>query len=171
MKFEDILTKYWSQITLLLLAIGYFIKHIYSLRETRHSLFQQNKINAISKFLTCYSEAENVWRDLPIYNIIHEKLTVKEMDNLIFPSMNNLKNTQVELHLYLNNIEIKPFEVIVDSLFKLNKKVSDIYFNTTPENKNIDSLNEYYFLKEEVIKNNRNALQEIGKTIRKKFHS
>ena len=60
MKFEDILTKYWSQITLLLLAIGYFIKHIYSLREKRHSLFQQNKINAISKFLTCYSEAENV---------------------------------------------------------------------------------------------------------------
>ena len=96
--------------------------------------------------MTCYSEAENVWRDLPIYNIINEKLPVKEMDNLIFPSMNNLKNTQVELYLYLNNIEIKPFEEIVDSLFKLNKKVSDIYFNTTPENKNIVSLNEYYFL-------------------------
>ncbi len=62
MKIEELFTTYWSQVTLLIIGIGYFIKRIFDQKskklEINHSLFQQNRINAVSKFLSTYAKTE-----------------------------------------------------------------------------------------------------------------
>lgn len=92
MELKDILTTYWSQITLLLVGIGYLIKRGLDIKskklEINHSLFQQNRLYAINRFFESYAKVELMWNQIAIYDIISQKLSPMEIDLLVFPTLN-----------------------------------------------------------------------------------
>ncbi len=95
MTLKEILSTYWSQTILALAAIGYFVQRIYELKlkkeESRHSLFQERKINTIMKFLFYYAKVEQMWQHIPYIAIIQNIHTAKEIDEMIWPLMNDLQ--------------------------------------------------------------------------------
>ena len=113
MKLQELLTTYWSQILLAVSIVGYFVQKIHELRlknvETRHSLFQQNKINAIVKFISCYAKVEQIWQHIPYINIIENKYTAKQIDEMIWPQMNDLQSSQNELIIFLDKNDMVLF--------------------------------------------------------------
>jgi hypothetical protein len=73
MELKDIFTTYWSQVTLILLAVGYLIKRGLDIKskktEINHSLFQQNRISSVKTFFSKYAKTELMWNQLAIYEI------------------------------------------------------------------------------------------------------
>ena len=55
MELKELFTTYWSQITLLLIGISYFIKRGFDIKtrkiEINHSLYQQNRLSTVNRFL------------------------------------------------------------------------------------------------------------------------
>jgi len=96
---EKLLTTYWGQTTLILLAIAYFIKRIFDNKskkiEINHSLFQQKRLKVLNDFYSNYAKTEFLWDHLAIYDILSNKLVAKEIDNIIWPILNDLKKNQI----------------------------------------------------------------------------
>jgi len=173
MKLDDVIT-YWSQITLVLFIIGYFIQRIYELRlknkETRHSLFQQNKINSIMKFLSCYTKAEQFWKGIPYISIIKKKYSTNELDEMIWPILDDLQSSKNELAMFLDEESMIIFEEITDSILQINGTLLKFYFNENDE-RNIFMINEFSELCKNNFKENKNRIFKIGKMTRKMFNS
>jgi len=79
LKILQYVTEYWSQITILLLAIGYLFKLYFNYlsrkSEINHSLFQKMMMDTVAEFLKAYSLNEEMFRDLPILKISKGEFT------------------------------------------------------------------------------------------------
>ena len=95
MAWHQLFTTYGSFVTLALLGIGYLIKRVFDLKsrkvEAHYAFFQQNKINAIKSFFDSYGETERMWHGFPVQALTEKNYTAKEMDAMVWPSMNKLK--------------------------------------------------------------------------------
>lgn len=162
---ERILTNYWGQVTLILLAVAYFIKRIYDNKskkiEINHSLFQQNRLNVVNDFFANYAKIELMWEQLAIYDILSNKLDAKAIDNIIWPILNELKKNQIELQIYFNDSEMIYFNNLVNGVFSINNKLKELYFDydwkKTADNKSDDFL----LFRENANLNNRLIIKDI----------
>lgn len=168
------IAEYWSQITLLLLGVGYLFKlylnYLTRKSEINHSLFQKTMIESVLGFIHSYSTSEELWRDLPLLRISKKEFTAKEMDLMIFPHLNDIKNKSLQLRIFFGEKEMEPFDGIVSNLFKVNSKVSEIYHNPKNLDKNYTSESwEYEKVMDEMIEKNRELILQITNMIRTKF--
>jgi hypothetical protein len=170
MKIEEVFTTYWSQVTILLFAIAYFIKRIFDLKskklEINHSLFQQNKINTVNDYFKNYARAELMWQQLQIWNILSNKLTAADMDKYIWPPLRDLKQSVLELHLYFEDDLHKPFSDIFENMLSINTELGEIYSMSNVEDKVIIKANRFESFKKKMISENNNILMALSKTIR-----
>lgn len=171
----EFISSNWSQMTLVLLGLGYLIRlylnYLTKKREINHSLFQKMMVDSVSDFLMSYSINEELWRDLPILRIINNEFTSKEMDDMIFPSLNDIKGKSIRLNLFFDKEEMKLFEDVVSNLFKINLKVGQIhrYDQLLEKKSNSDLSWDYELTKNNINKQNQVLVDQIGKLIRKKF--
>jgi hypothetical protein len=169
MTFKDLLTTYWSQVTLILIAIGslifYFIKRHYDNSskkiEINHSLFQQYKLKTVNDFFTNYTRAETMWSQIAIWEILARKVDAKEIDKIIFPTLNDLKKSLFELKIYFKKEEHKYFDELVNGIYEINGKVSELYFDYDEEKKDIHKANEFIFFKSDVLNKNNKIIDNI----------
>lgn len=86
MKLIELFTTYLSQLTLVLLAISYFIKRLFDNKskklEITYSLFQQNKIIAINNFFANYIKVEFLWNQLSHREALSYKITAKRIRHI-----------------------------------------------------------------------------------------
>ena len=171
---KDFITTYASYITLVILGLGYFIKRVYDLKtkkiDAKHSLFQQNKISAIIQFFSVYSKVDSMWHSFPIHQVLDRKFSLDEIDKKLLP-LSELKISILQLTLYLCKEEINPFESILTGFQKINKQVSDMYFDPPVEKNRIALTNEYHLVKIKVERENEKLLDLIGNKIRNDFSS
>lgn len=174
MKIEELLTTYWSQIILLLSFVGYFGKRIFDnkskKREINHTLFQQYRLKSVNDFFTSYAKTERMWQDLSIYSILEYKIGTKEMDNIIFEPINELRKNILELQIYFPEKEHKIFEKILDNILSINGKLSSIYFNYDKEISPIVKSNDFGFFRDEKLKENNELFKEVSKIIKRTFN-
>jgi hypothetical protein len=168
---DQFIIKYWSQITLALVAIGFAIRSIIELRnrkrEIRFSLFQEKKIEAIVRFMERYNAVESMWHTFPIYRVVDFNITTDELDKLVQPLF-KLGNSQTELIIYLTKEERQPFDLIVKLSWQLNKIVSDIYFKHITGDK-IVVVNGFATKKDRVENECNSHLELIGIYTRKLY--
>lgn len=173
MKIEDLLTTYWSQFTLLLAFIGYFIKRFLDYkskkREINHNLFQQHRLKAVNDFFSSYAKTERMWKDIPIYKILDREINTKELDKLIFVPIDELRKNVMELQIYFSEKEHKLFKSILENILKIDGKLKSIYFNLKEENSQIVKSNEFGTVCENRLKKNNEILKEVSKAIKKTF--
>jgi len=179
MKFTDLLTTYWSQVTLVLLGIGYFIKLGFSNKskkiEINHSLFQQNRIETINRFFESYSESVNMWKEISLERIFPDdyysknKYTITDMDNMTRPILNQLDINLLQLKVYFEEKYYKHFENIVNNNKLLYKNVLDLYFNTDGIKSTTTKMNKFHTYKETTFKKNNDIISSLTIEIKNLF--
>lgn len=133
MKITDLFTIYWSQLTLILIGIGYFVKRVFdnisSVRVINHNLFQQNRIDSLNRFFKAYSKTEQMWTSIAIWDILDHILSAKELDNIVYPLLNELKSSVMELQIYFKTSNFKHFEEIMENMILIKRKLGEVYFS------------------------------------------
>ena len=174
MKFTDLLTTYWSQITLVFLAIGYFIKRIFDDKskklEITYSLFQQNRINAVNNFFSNYTKVEFLWNQLPIRDVLSHKITAKDLDLLIQPPINDLKRSIFELKIYFDQNAHNNFEQAIDNFLAINRTLMHQYFNYDSDVDINQKVNCFYDTKDKSLKANSIVIDKIAQLVRNTFN-
>jgi len=175
MKIEEIFTTYWSQVTLLIIGIGYFIKRIFDQKskklEINHSLFQQNRINAVSKFLSTYAKTELMWREVAIYKILSKELKADQIDNIIWPPLREMKMSVLELKIYFEGDTHNGFEKLLEGFLSINSKLIDLYSEKNEDLLLIQKSNEFHSFKDKTLIKNEELLTNLCKEIRKIYKS
>jgi hypothetical protein len=168
MTVKDLLTIYWSQVTLILLAIGFLIKRLLDIKskktEINHSLFQQNRLIAVKNYFSIYAKTELMWQQLSIYEILEHKFPAKEIDKMIFPSLNALQEITYELKLYFEEDCQKYFDKLTNGVQSINGRLIQLYSNL---NVNVTSMTttqkviDYDGFKENVFTGNKVLMNEL----------
>tara|TARA_R110002033_G_C3808533_1_gene231916 strand:+ start:24 stop:548 length:525 start_codon:yes stop_codon:yes gene_type:complete len=174
MEIKELLTTYWSQLTLLLLGVGYFIKRVFdnisNKREINHNLFQQNRLKAVNDFFTSYAKTERMWRDLSIIPILNYKIGTKEIDEIIFSPINELRRNVLELQIYFPENEHQLYKDILKNVLEINGKLNSIYFHSDKETSTTIKSNEFGFFRDSKLEENEKLFEKLSKIIRKTFN-
>ena len=175
MKIEQLFTTYWSQVTLLLIGFGYFVKRIFDQKskklEINHSLFQENRITAISNFLSTYAKTELMWREIAIYKILSNTLDANKIDSIIWPPLNEMKKSVLELKIYFEGETHLNFEKMLDGFLSINTRLSSLYFEDNSDLTLRQKSNNFHSFKENKIKENDALLTAMCKEIRTIYKS
>lgn len=170
---RELLTTYWSQLTLLILGGAYFIKRAFDKADKRieidHTLFQQNRIIAVNEFYRNYAKAELMWSQLQIWNILQNTKTADEIDAYIWPPMNDLKKSILELSIYFLPQEHRYFEKAFKSLLMLNNRLSALYYMANKDVNIMERVNSFEGFKEKAFKDNEQVLLVISENVRYAF--
>jgi len=173
MRIEELITKYWSQITLLLLGIGYFIRSILDLvfkkREINHTLFQKRRLESVCIFYSLYAKTEQMWKGISIYEILNRKITPKEIDNIVFPLIDELQRTVLELEIYFDEKQYNHFKEILNNAQMINKKLSQLYWD---DNENITTINkasDFEFFRDKKLSENKPIFKTISIILKESF--
>lgn len=173
MTLKDLLTTYWSQATLVLVALGYLAKQVLDIKskkiEINHSIFQQNRLMAIKNFFLNYSRTELMWHQLSLYEIFDKRLSAKEIDNIIFPNLNALQEITLELKLYFNHDDNKYFEQLTKGMLSINSKVLELWSIVNLENDTVVKVNDYNSFKEGILKNNKVIMDELCSRVKSHY--
>src|SRR5690349_15707293 len=104
---DKLLTLYWPQTTLIILGIGFLIKrgidNKYKKIEIDYTIFQQKKLEYLQRFITAYSNYQQVWRGINLDEAASKSISAEDLDNIIEPAYKDLKNSVFELQIYFDN--------------------------------------------------------------------
>lgn len=170
---EMIFTKYWPQVTLVLGAFAYFIQRLFDYKskkvEINHSIFQQNRIDAVNRFFKTYNDAKRAWHELNYWDAIESRMPASELDSKIQSSVQAVRLSILELRFYF---EPKIYDIFV----QIEKGLDEIY-NTMSvlrgdyserENKIVRG-NRFSFTKEKNFKANDKLITHLCDLLRKDF--
>jgi hypothetical protein len=170
---QKILEDYWNQVLLLLTAIGIITQMIFSFllkkKEISHGINHKNRMDGLIRFFNAYAEVKSMWVKLPISQIYENKLTSDEIDGLIQPSLNSFEASVIELQIYFDERLYEKFKRIEKNIFRLNSRFLELAFKNRPDRTLIDKTNDYYFLRQEIEKENTDILKHINDLISKKY--
>jgi hypothetical protein len=170
---EELFTTYWSQITLIIAFFGYFIKRGFDAvtrkREINHNLFQEKRLSAVNNFYGSYAEVENMWNKISYWDILEKRLNPKEIDALIFPSLNKMSRYVLELHIYFNETEVELFQQVYKNMLAINRALSTEYFEPNVDKGIIQKTNAFLEIKDKMFKENEPVLLKINKMVKLSF--
>lgn len=171
---KEILTTYWSQFTLLLLAMGYLIKRVFDLKskkiEINHTIFQQKKLESINVFFTAYAKVEQMWVKFPILKALKGELNAKEIDKMILPDMNELRRCMLELQIYFDENTHKNFNTVLLNMKEVNDSFQEIFFDTNRSNSLIPESNAFQAKRNEKFIENDKIFVNLSAIIKKNFN-
>lgn len=160
----EALTTYWTQTTFVILAIVYFIKRFFDNQskkiEINYNLFQQRRLEAFNKFFINYAKAEQMWKMINVNQIMYKRVSAKELDDIIFPFLNDLKTNLLELRMFISDKEYSFFKQISDNMESIQVKLSNDFFDSTELIDMIKSIDFEHFLLEKT-----NCNEELFKQI------
>ena len=170
---DEIFTKYWNQITIFLFAIGYFVKLVFdnlkNKREINHNLFQQNRLNSLNRFFKSYSGVEQMLISMPIFDILDRKISAKQLDTIVFPPLNDLKASVVELQIYFKPEDHLLFKEILNNIILVKDKIGELYLRLNRYNNDIAESNTYQYIRIDKLKENEKLLDKISFMIQETF--
>jgi hypothetical protein len=167
---KELLTTYWSQTTLVILLSSYFIKRIFDNRskklEINHSLFQQNRIDAINRFFSIYAEVQLMWQQLNVYPIFLKEKDLKEIDAMLLPPLNRLAASQLELKIYFKANKYDCFEDLIKNMLSINEELMRLYLLSESEKKIVDKVSDYKLFINDITKKADVTLDKLIERIR-----
>jgi hypothetical protein len=170
---EKIFTTYWSQVTLILVGLGYFIKRLFDnnskKQEINHSLFQNKKLEAVNSFFSTYAKSKQMWTHIKIYQILRNEFSPSEIDAMIFPTLNELNKNVIELQIYFDERSHKEFEDIFINMQQINNKLSELYFDYDENISDTNKSTDFSIYKRNLLEQNEYILKQITKKLKQSF--
>ena len=103
---KELLTTYWSQTILIIGGLGYIVKLFFDLRskkiELKYSLFEQNRVDSITKFLIAYLDLEQHYKLIPEGRLKLSSLSPERHDEIFLQKNGELYSAYFFLKLYLD---------------------------------------------------------------------
>jgi len=93
------------------------------------------------------------------------------LDDIIWPVMNPLKMSLIELTIYLSNEEMKPFKAINQNLIELNGTVGIIFDEPLEDRNPTQLVNDFHLDQLKYLALNDKLLKEIGEKTRTMFYN
>jgi hypothetical protein len=173
MDWKKIFVDYWSQVTIILLAFGYFIKRAFDLKskkiEVNHSLFQQNRIQAVNSFVKNFATVEQMWRHFEIHKILSNQLSAKEIDDIIWPSMNSLRASVLELMIYFDDDATSVFKKIMNNFIDINGHLFDKYFFSGNIKKMPQMVDAFADERDKILDENKELYKRVAGLVRRSY--
>lgn len=167
---KQLFTTYWAQFTLLLACIGFVVSKGYEYKtkklEINHSLFQQNRLDAVSRFLKSLSKLDILFHNIPLYPIVTYELKPKEIDDMLLPAINDLKATTTELRLYFDEKIHTQFLQIASNTLNLNDVLLRLYFRPDPNMNYVERANVFTNAEKAYIDKNLDLLNNLCDDLR-----
>lgn len=171
---KDLLTTYWSQMTLIIVAIGFLIQWTLNLKskkvEINHSLFQQKRLDAVDDFFTSYAKTEQMWANLALYDILNYQLKAKEIDNIIFPHINELQKDVLKLQIYFDENEHKLFRQILQNIKDINSGLMTVYFDYNTGTDTTTKSISFTSIRNKNLNENEKLFKQISPILKKTFN-
>lgn len=173
MELKELFTTYWSQITLLLFGISYFIKRGFDIKskkvEINHSLYQEHRLSVVNRFFENYAKAKLMWNQIAIYDILSRKFEPKKIDKLIFPTLNELEKNLLELMIYFDESDYKKFKILVYNVKSINRKLNELYFDYDPKITDTNKANDFELIKMKAYQENERILIDLNNVMKKTY--
>lgn len=156
------------------IGVGFLVKSFIDLRskkiEINHNLFQQKKLESINSFFSNCASTSQMWNDIPVYDIFEHKKKSREIDEYVFPNINNLRRDVFELKIYFKENEHKNFELILDNMLLINSKLSEEYFSFDKEKNVLKKSIDFQNFRDDIVKKNELILKKISFNLRNEFN-
>jgi hypothetical protein len=170
---QKILEDYWSQILLLLTAIGILLRMVLTFflkkKEINHGVIHKNRMDALIRFFNAFAELKSMWVKLPIFQIFRNEITSNEIDGQIQPPLNNLEASIIELQIYFDGELYDKFKSIENNMFKMNRKFLNIAHEVDQNRTLTNKTNDYIIFRQDIEKKNADILKEISRKLSKKY--
>lgn len=170
---HDIFVTYWSQFTLIGAVVGFFIQKSLNLKskktEISFSFFQQKRLDAVNRFFQNYSVVESMWHQLPIWDIFERKIAGKQIDDKIWPFLNQLQSSIHELKIYFPKDQYSYFQEVYDNCLKINGVLSTNLHDSDPAKNPVHKANDYEFKRVEILKMNQILIAKISRIVQLSF--
>ncbi len=119
--------------TLVLLAVGYVIKrfldNIAKKIAINYSIYQQKRLEALQNFITAYSDAEQMWREINPDVVAAKTITAEQLDAAIEPVLKKMKSSVFELQVYLDREDYALFETILSNMTSYRLALAQLLFS------------------------------------------
>jgi hypothetical protein len=171
---KEFLTTYWSQTTLILIGVGYLIQRTLNLKakklEINHGLFQQKRLESVNDFFSSYAKTEQMWIHLAIYDILNNRLDAKEIDNIIFPHINELQKDVLKLQIYFDENDHKLFREILQNIKDINSTLMEVYFDFDPEQNTTLKSNAFTSTRNKKLNENEILFRKLSLILKRTFN-
>lgn len=174
---KEILTVYWPQTVLIVASLGYLVKRIFDLRskkiEQKHSLFQQNRMNAIMEFINCYLKLEHNYKMIQSGVISLNKISMTEVQELFSKRFTDLYSAYFFLKFYLEPLELARYSDLVSEMKNVCNKIYVIHNDLTVENASslMSELNQFIANKIEMNNFNFKVISSVFRKYSNKHYS
>ena len=145
MDLSKLLTVYFPQLLVVLGIFGYLIKLNLESKtkkaESRHNLFQQNKLDAIKEFYRSCVICERAFRNISTVKLLTNKYSPIELDELTKEPISGLLSSQLILNLFLDDLELDIVKDIVTRIMDLHDSYQNSFMTGSEENFTIQKSN------------------------------
>ena len=135
---KDLLTTYWSQTILLIGGFSYIMKLSFDLRskkiELKYSLFEQNRIGSIMKFLNAYLELEQNYKLIPEGRLKLSNIYPENYDEMFLKKNGELYSAYFFLKMYLDPLELARYADLIIEMRNISDEIKKAYIKSEPEN-------------------------------------
>lgn len=170
---KDLLTIYWSQVTLILIGLGYFVQRAFNLKakklEINHNLFQQRRLESVNSFFLNYSKVEQMWVHLSVHRILNQDLDAHEIDAMIFPPINELQKDVLQLQIYFDESEHILFKEIFQNVQSINTELMKIYFDEDDSFSSISKSNNFTSFRNKKLNANDLLFKKLSEELKRLF--
>lgn len=170
---NDILTTYWSQVTLILFGLGFLLKSIIDLRskktEINHSLFQQNRLSSVNTFFTNYAKTEAMWNSISVFDVLEKNMDAKDIDDFIFPNLYELRRNVLELNIYFDEDKLKNFLDLYHNMNRIQSKLGEMFFYNKKDKNVVQKSSEFKLFRDQIFKENEIIYKKISTQLQNTF--
>jgi hypothetical protein len=110
-----------------------------------------------------------MWHQLPIYQIFKREIKATEIDRIIWPPLNALQASILELKIYFDGNDYKTFELIYDNFLKINRVVGINYSDFDRERNEVHKANDFEDIRLKIAKENSVLIDQVGVLVRNTF--
>lgn len=131
----DLLTfvaRYWSQLTLFLIGIGYLIKiildHNSKRKEIRHKIFQERKLDSIADFVNSCTNMLDAINGIKVEEVFFVNYTdaIGVLNKELKDKLNCLNRSTNLVRLYLDDESYKTFGEVSELILSINKYLTNL---------------------------------------------
>jgi len=170
---DTIFIRYGTYVTLIFAVIAYFIKRVYDYKskkvEINHSIFQQNRIDAVNRFFINYNAAKAMWHELPFWDAVENTIPAKELDAKVQPVMRAIRLSLLELRLYFEPKTYALFVEIENGLNDIYGTLSELRGDYSESENKIVRGNRFSFSKDKNFRANDKLIEQVCDLIRENF--
>ncbi len=166
MDLSKLLTEYFPQLLVVLGIFGYLIKLNLESKtkkaESRHNLFQQNKLDAIKGFYVSYVACELAFTNISTIQLLTNKYSPIELDVKTKEPISGLLSSQLILNLFIDELELDIIKNIVDRIMDIHRSYQNSFMTSSEENFTIQKSNSLQSKFETMRIDNEKDLKKFG---------